>query len=170
VAVSTNKEVDAHIPNYPSLPPQLICQLHNLTMHVWLVYLFFLSVSFWFIFPDFCVWHHVFITQLLVLIQADVETDEVYAQMTLQPLNAVWHTALSDNWFCNLDRYMHFQAFNHLCVCSKSKKRLTFQQSWELQVDSRQTTFARPWLLVTQALMGDSPCLAGRLKKCFLLW
>ncbi|KAK7412545.1 hypothetical protein VNO78_04009 [Psophocarpus tetragonolobus] len=51
VAVSTNKEVDAHIPNYPSLPPQLICQLHNMTMH------------------------------------ADAETDEVYAQMTLQPLN-----------------------------------------------------------------------------------
>jgi hypothetical protein len=51
VAVSTNKEVDAHIPNYPNLPPQLICQLHNVTMH------------------------------------ADVETDEVYAQMTLQPLN-----------------------------------------------------------------------------------
>lgn len=51
VAASTNKEVDAHIPNYPNLPPQLICQLHNLTMH------------------------------------ADVETDEVYAQMTLQPLS-----------------------------------------------------------------------------------
>ncbi|XP_062012680.1 auxin response factor 6 [Rosa rugosa] len=51
VAASTNKEVDAHIPNYPSLTPQLICQLHNVTMH------------------------------------ADVETDEVYAQMTLQPLN-----------------------------------------------------------------------------------
>ncbi|KAK8468950.1 hypothetical protein PHAVU_006G168109 [Phaseolus vulgaris] len=51
VAVSTNKEIDAHIPNYPSLPPQLICQLHNMTMH------------------------------------ADAETDEVYAQMTLQPLN-----------------------------------------------------------------------------------
>ncbi|KAG5015254.1 hypothetical protein JHK85_021390 [Glycine max] len=51
VAVSTNREVDGHIPNYPSLPPQLICQLHNLTMH------------------------------------ADTETDEVYAQMTLQPLN-----------------------------------------------------------------------------------
>ncbi|XP_071702320.1 auxin response factor 8-like [Rutidosis leptorrhynchoides] len=45
-----NKEIDAHIPNYPNLPPQLICQLHNVTMH------------------------------------ADVETDEVYAQMTLQPL------------------------------------------------------------------------------------
>jgi hypothetical protein len=51
VVASTNKEVDAHIPSYPSLPPQLICQLHNVTMH------------------------------------ADVETDEVYAQMTLQPLN-----------------------------------------------------------------------------------
>ncbi|XP_068646924.1 auxin response factor 12-like [Aristolochia californica] len=51
VAASTNKEIDGHIPNYPSLPPQLICQLHDVTMH------------------------------------ADVETDEVYAQMTLQPLN-----------------------------------------------------------------------------------
>ncbi|KAJ8510893.1 hypothetical protein OPV22_001327 [Ensete ventricosum] len=51
VAVSTNKEIDSQIPNYPSLPPQLICQLHNVTMH------------------------------------ADVETDEVYAQMTLQPLS-----------------------------------------------------------------------------------
>ncbi|KAJ8532033.1 hypothetical protein K7X08_011956 [Anisodus acutangulus] len=51
VAASTNKEVDVHIPSYPGLPPQLICQLHNLTMH------------------------------------ADVETDEVYAQMTLQPLS-----------------------------------------------------------------------------------
>ncbi|XP_031394700.1 auxin response factor 6-like isoform X2 [Punica granatum] len=47
----SEQEVDAHIPNYPSLPPQLICQLHNVTMH------------------------------------ADVETDEVYAQMTLQPLS-----------------------------------------------------------------------------------
>jgi len=40
VAVSTNKEVDAHIPNYTSLPPQLICQLHNMTMHVRIAYLF----------------------------------------------------------------------------------------------------------------------------------
>ncbi|XP_047314916.1 auxin response factor 8-like [Impatiens glandulifera] len=52
VAATTNKEVDAHIPNYPNLPPQLICQLHNVTMH------------------------------------ADIETDEVYSQMTLQPLTA----------------------------------------------------------------------------------
>ncbi|XP_077221193.1 auxin response factor 12-like [Tasmannia lanceolata] len=51
VAASTNKQIDGHIPNYPNLPPQLICQLHNVTMH------------------------------------ADVETDEVYAQLTLQPLS-----------------------------------------------------------------------------------
>lgn len=51
VAASTQKEVDAHIPNYPNLPPQLICQLHNVTLH------------------------------------ADMETDEVYCQMTLQPVN-----------------------------------------------------------------------------------
>ncbi|KAE8703875.1 Auxin response factor 12 [Hibiscus syriacus] len=50
VAATTNKEVDTHIPNYPNLPPQLICQLHNVTMH------------------------------------ADVETDEVYDQISLQPL------------------------------------------------------------------------------------
>jgi hypothetical protein len=34
VAASTNKEVEGHIPNYPNLPPQLICQLHDVTMHV----------------------------------------------------------------------------------------------------------------------------------------
>ncbi|XP_062218269.1 auxin response factor 6-like isoform X2 [Phragmites australis] len=51
VAASTNREMESQIPNYPSLPPQLICQLHNVTMH------------------------------------ADAETDEVYAQMTLQPLS-----------------------------------------------------------------------------------
>ncbi|RWR84629.1 AUX/IAA protein [Cinnamomum micranthum f. kanehirae] len=51
VAALTHKEVNGHMPNYPSLPPQLICQLHNVTMH------------------------------------ADVETDEVYAQLTLQPLS-----------------------------------------------------------------------------------
>ncbi|XP_057825223.2 auxin response factor 12 isoform X2 [Cryptomeria japonica] len=51
VAASTNKKIDGDIPNYPNLAPELICQLHNVTMH------------------------------------ADIETDEVYAQMTLQPLN-----------------------------------------------------------------------------------
>ncbi|XP_078448503.1 auxin response factor 12-like isoform X2 [Wolffia australiana] len=52
VAASTKKEVDGRLPNYPNLFPQLICQLHDVTMH------------------------------------ADPETDEVYAQMTLQPLRS----------------------------------------------------------------------------------
>jgi hypothetical protein len=26
--------MEAQIPNYPSLPPQLMCQLHNVTIHV----------------------------------------------------------------------------------------------------------------------------------------
>ncbi|KAL1826234.1 hypothetical protein DCAR_0205370 [Daucus carota subsp. sativus] len=76
VVASTNREVDAHIPNHPNLPPQLICQLHNITMH------------------------------------ADAETDEVYAQMTLQPLNAeeqkepflpadlAAHSKQPTNYFC----------------------------------------------------------------------
>lgn len=52
VAASTQKVADTHIPNYPNLPYQLMCQLHNITLH------------------------------------ADAETDEVYAQMTLQPVNS----------------------------------------------------------------------------------
>ncbi|CAA2954458.1 auxin response factor 6-like isoform X1, partial [Olea europaea subsp. europaea] len=52
-AAATNKEINTHIPNYVSLLPQLLCQLHSITMY------------------------------------ADVETDEIYAQMTLQPLTSV---------------------------------------------------------------------------------
>ncbi|URE04989.1 auxin response factor [Musa troglodytarum] len=48
VATSMQKDIDAHIPNYTSLPSKLICLLHNV----------------------------------------DPETDEVYAQMTLQPVNS----------------------------------------------------------------------------------
>eukprot|EP00250_Pteridium_aquilinum_P014786 c22197_g2_i1 orf=361-3315(-) len=51
VAASTLTEVDGHIPNYPNLQSQLVCQLHNVALH------------------------------------ADLETDEVFAQMTLQPVN-----------------------------------------------------------------------------------
>ncbi|KAF9617866.1 hypothetical protein IFM89_039085 [Coptis chinensis] len=50
VAASMQKDIDAHIPNYPNLPSKLICLLLNVTLH------------------------------------ADAETDEVYAQMTLQPV------------------------------------------------------------------------------------
>ncbi|RRT78362.1 hypothetical protein B296_00021006 [Ensete ventricosum] len=53
VAASMQKDIDAHIPNYPNLPSKLICLLHNVTLH------------------------------------ADPDTDEVYAQITLQPVNTV---------------------------------------------------------------------------------
>lgn len=52
------KDVDAHVPNYPNLPSKLICLLHNITLH------------------------------------ADLETDEVYAQMTLQPVTSYGKEAL----------------------------------------------------------------------------
>ncbi|AQK46980.1 Auxin response factor 5 [Zea mays] len=52
VAATTKKIPNSRIPNYPSLPPQLLCQVHNITLH------------------------------------ADKETDEIYCQMTLQPLHS----------------------------------------------------------------------------------
>lgn len=52
VAISTNRTATSHIPNYPSLPSQLLCQVHNVTLH------------------------------------ADKDTDEVYAQMSLQPVSS----------------------------------------------------------------------------------
>ncbi|XP_010263345.1 PREDICTED: auxin response factor 19-like isoform X2 [Nelumbo nucifera] len=58
VAASMQKDIDAHIPNYPNLPSKLICLLHNVTLH------------------------------------ADAETDEVYAQMTLQPVSTYDKEAL----------------------------------------------------------------------------
>ncbi|OVA19271.1 AUX/IAA protein [Macleaya cordata] len=58
VAASMQKDVDAHIPNYPNLPSKLICLLLNVTLH------------------------------------ADAETDEVYAQMTLQPVSTYDKEAL----------------------------------------------------------------------------
>ncbi|CAI9777879.1 unnamed protein product [Fraxinus pennsylvanica] len=52
VAVSTNRTATSQIPNYPNLPAQLLCQVHNVTLH------------------------------------ADKDTDEIYAQMSLQPVNS----------------------------------------------------------------------------------
>ncbi|OMO75370.1 AUX/IAA protein [Corchorus olitorius] len=52
VAVSTKRMATSQIPNYPSLPSQLMCQVHNVTLH------------------------------------ADRDTDEIYAQMSLQPVNS----------------------------------------------------------------------------------
>ncbi|XP_050237869.1 auxin response factor 5 isoform X2 [Mercurialis annua] len=52
VAVSTKRTATSQIPNYPNLASQLLCQVHNVTLH------------------------------------ADKDTDEIYAQMSLQPVNS----------------------------------------------------------------------------------
>ncbi|GMI91311.1 indole-3-acetic acid inducible 24, AUXIN RESPONSE FACTOR 5, MONOPTEROS [Hibiscus trionum] len=52
VSVSTKRMMTSQVPNYPNLPSQLMCQVHNVTLH------------------------------------ADMDTDEVYAQMSLQPVNS----------------------------------------------------------------------------------
>ncbi|XP_043714107.1 auxin response factor 5-like isoform X2 [Telopea speciosissima] len=52
VAVSTKRTVRSHIPNYPNLQSQLLCQIHDVTLH------------------------------------ADKDTDEIYAQLSLQPLDS----------------------------------------------------------------------------------
>ncbi|GAB4839101.1 ADP-ribosylation factor [Ancistrocladus abbreviatus] len=52
VAVSTKSSATSQIPNYPNLPSQLLCQVHNVTMH------------------------------------ADKDTDEIFAQMSLQPVKS----------------------------------------------------------------------------------
>uniref|UniRef100_A0A1D1YNB9 Auxin response factor n=1 Tax=Anthurium amnicola TaxID=1678845 RepID=A0A1D1YNB9_9ARAE len=52
VTASTRRTANSHIPNYPSLPSQMLCQVHSVTLH------------------------------------ADKDTDEIYAQMALQPVNS----------------------------------------------------------------------------------
>ena len=82
VAASMQKQTD-FIPNYPNLPSKLICLLHSVTLHVSLFC------------PPTCKsksertrrkTNHDYCENLN---QADTETDEVYAQMTLQPVNKV---------------------------------------------------------------------------------
>jgi hypothetical protein len=34
VAATTRKIPNSRIPNYPNLPSQLLCQVHNITLHV----------------------------------------------------------------------------------------------------------------------------------------
>lgn len=164
VAASTNKEVDTHIPNYPSLPPQLICQLHNVTMHV----------SFCPYCIRFCVLWPTASSSLTCQIQADVETDEVYAQMTLQPLTQVVkfnfvplvffssYPWVSCSWIIYIFSYVEF--------CSKSKRMPTSLPNWVTSASSQPIIFLRHSLQVILVLMGDSLFLVELLKKCFLHW
>ncbi|KAL8143863.1 LOW QUALITY PROTEIN: hypothetical protein V2J09_016895 [Rumex salicifolius] len=52
VAVSTKCSTTSQVPNYPNLPSQLMCQVHNVTLH------------------------------------ADTDTNEIFAQMSLQPIKS----------------------------------------------------------------------------------
>lgn len=83
VAASMNMNTnDAQIPNYPNLPSKLLCLLLSLTLHVSKPVSLSLSHSH----------HHLLILNyclIIFIVQADPETDEVYAQMTLQPVPTV---------------------------------------------------------------------------------
>lgn len=118
VAASTNKELNGHIPSYPGLPPQLICQLHNVTMDVSFT-LFIVFVVTIICFGVSSVGRDWRISKL----QADVETDEVYAQMTLQPLTPVCYIYQFIRFVSKL-----FVSANWLFLHSKSKKMCAFYQ------------------------------------------
>ncbi|URE04986.1 auxin response factor [Musa troglodytarum] len=87
VATSMQKDIDAHIPNYTSLPSKLICLLHNVTLHV------------------------------------DPETDEVYAQMTLQPVNSIYGLCfihkvlwLKHYIYIYIYTHTHTQIYTHISI------------------------------------------------------
>uniref|UniRef100_M8BQJ4 Uncharacterized protein n=1 Tax=Aegilops tauschii TaxID=37682 RepID=M8BQJ4_AEGTA len=63
VAATTKKTPNSRIPKYPSLPSQLLCQVQTSP----------------------CMYVHTVHLQ----VQADKDADEVYAHMTLQPVNSV---------------------------------------------------------------------------------
>jgi len=80
VAASMQKDIDAHVPSYPNLPSKLICLLHSVTLHVmYTSYPVLLTRSL----------QSPILKPSLFCPQADPDTDEVYAQMTLQPVNTV---------------------------------------------------------------------------------
>jgi hypothetical protein len=79
VAASMQKDIDAHVPSYPNLPSKLICFLHSVTLHV---------IDSSHVLPTWTLRSPILILSNLNS-QADPDTDEVYAQMTLQPVNTV---------------------------------------------------------------------------------
>ncbi|KAE8690341.1 Auxin response factor 5 [Hibiscus syriacus] len=69
VAVSTKRMATSQIPNYPNLPSQLMCQVHNVTLH------------------------------------ADRDSDEIYAQLSLQPVNSEKDVYHIPDFGLNLSRH-----------------------------------------------------------------
>lgn len=160
VAASTNKEVDAHIPNYPSLPPQLVCQLHNVTMHV--------SSVIWCI---MVLWAVFFLPATLLkfyhlchysgrcwdrwsICTNDLATIESGSQLSLY-----------------LSCLSILQTFSwQISLYSKSRRMRIYLLNWVLPANSRQIISVKHWLQVILALMEDSQFPVEQLKKCFLHW
>lgn len=80
--------------------------------------------------------------------QADVETDEVYAQMTLQPMTPVILSSLFLHWVLikmlglslNVSKIFHF----YHCTCSKSIRIHLFTWNWGSPASSPPIIFVRP--------------------------
>ena len=102
--------------------------------------------------------------------QADVETDEVYAQMTLQPLTAVKYLYDSVSRSVILATFINIPSLNLFHSYSKSKRIHFYPWNWGFRVDSQQITFARRWQRVIQAPMEVSLYLVVLLRKFFLHW
>lgn len=84
VAASLKKDVDAQVPNYTNLPSKIPCLLHNVTLHVCLIFCFKSLPQ-----KSFSLSCSNFLHFSCLCSQADPDTDEVYAQMALRPVPSV---------------------------------------------------------------------------------
>lgn len=159
VAASTNREVDAHIPNYPNLPPQLICQLHNVTMHV----------------------------RIKLIVQNFRKTFLCAYTLNLLSMHLAgrcwnrWSICSNDSATSKSSTFLLFAILFifififysmswHYLFSSKSKRRcICCLQNWVLPASNQPTTFAKHWLQVIPALMEDFLFLEEQLKKSSLL-
>ena len=107
-----------------------------------------------------------------MLFQADVETDEVYAQMTLQPLTPVRSIAFffSSIYFLGFifDVFLFFSS--SIFSYRKNRRIHFFQWSWEFQASSQPIISARHWQQVILVPMVVFLFLVVLLRKSFLHW
>ncbi|KAG5613449.1 hypothetical protein H5410_024730 [Solanum commersonii] len=99
VAVSTNRTATSQIPNYPNLASQLLCQVHNVTLH------------------------------------ADKETDEIYAQMSLQPVNSDYSMQPPTQELVVRDLHDNTWTFRH--IYRGQPKRHLLTTGWSMFVGAK---------------------------------
>lgn len=143
----------------------LQCTWVTLTLHLPSISVYSLVVVHWF--------HRSF-----NFFQADTDTDEVYAQMTLQPLSRVKHntpnTQLLFFYFISIQLlrcacYVLILFFYLLCL-RRSKKITIFPLKWVYRPSSRWITFVKPSLQAIQVHMADSLFHDVLLRKFSHLW